>query len=106
VSDFTGETKNDIELHWYYPHYAPQGNLPGAAIRLGSYKLIEFYDPEKVELYNLEEDIGETQNLADKLPEKTGELLGKLHHWLKEVDPVMHTTVEILKAKHEILNKY
>ena len=98
MSDFKGVTQNDIELHWYYPHYAPQGNMPGAAIRSGSYKLLEFYDPEKVELYNLEKDIGETENLAEQMPEKKAELLDKLHQWLEEVDPVMHTTVEILDS--------
>jgi uncharacterized sulfatase len=37
-------------------------------IRRGPWKLIETFDPEGVELYNLAEDLGETRNLA---PEQT-----------------------------------
>lgn len=92
VSDFDGREKQEnIELHWYYPHYSPHGNRPGAAIRSGKWKLIEFYDPRKIELYNLEEDPGETKNLAKEVPWKVQELTGKLHQWLHETDPIMHT---------------
>lgn len=72
-------------LYWHYPHYSNQGGKPGAAVRLGDYKLIEFFDPGGVELYNLAEDIGETTNLAKQLPEKTEELLDLLHVWQEEV---------------------
>ncbi len=91
VQDFNQEINNDSELHWYYPHYAPQGNKPGAAIRSGDYKLIEFYDPAIVELYNLDEDVGEKNDLSEKMPDKREELLSKLHQWLNSVDPIMHT---------------
>lgn len=72
-------------LFWHYPHYSNQGGKPGAAVRLGDYKLIEFFDPGLVELYNLEEDLGETTNLAEQLPGKVEELLGLLHAWQEEV---------------------
>ncbi len=92
VNDFKGETADtNIDLHWYYPHYTPQGNMPGAAIRSGDYKLIEFYDPPKVKLYNLSNDIGETCDLSDSLPEVKEELLDNLHTWLIRMDPIMHT---------------
>lgn len=72
-------------LFWHYPHYSNQGGKPGAAIRLGAYKLIEFFDPGSVELYNLAEDMGENNNLADGMPEKVSEMLEMLHAWQKEV---------------------
>jgi len=72
-------------LFWHYPHYSNQGGKPGAAIRLGDYKLIEFFDPGIVELYNLAEDMSENNNLADDMPEKVSEMLEELHSWQKEV---------------------
>jgi arylsulfatase A-like enzyme len=72
-------------LFWHYPHYSNQGGKPGAAVRLGDFKLIEFFDPGQVELYNLAEDIGETRDLAEEMPEKTGEMLNLLHSWQQEV---------------------
>lgn len=80
----TGHLK-DRPLFWHYPHYSNQGGKPGAAVRMGDYKLIEFFDPGLVELYNLAEDTGETRNLAEEMPEKTGEMLKLLHSWQKEV---------------------
>ena len=66
-------------LQWHFPHYPAS-----SAIRLGNYKLIEFYG-EGVELYNLIEDVGETSNLAEALPETASSLQRKLRAWLKEV---------------------
>ena len=92
VSLLTGKGKFKREaIYWYYPHYSPQAKQPGAAIRAGDYKLIELYDPPKVELYNLANDIGEQVDLAEKMPKKTKELLRKLHGWLKSIDAKMHT---------------
>ncbi len=66
------------DIFWHYPHYHSSGWTPGAAIRSGKWKLIEFYDLNKVELYNLESDPGESTNLAGEYPEKIEELQGKL----------------------------
>ncbi len=77
-------------LCWYYPHYSPQAQMPGYAIRKGNYKLIEHYDPQSVELFNLKNDIGETQNLANKMPGKVNELKRSFENWLKEMKPVSH----------------
>lgn len=79
------------ELYWYYPHYSPHGNKPGAAIRAGDYKLIENYDPANVELYDLSGDIGERVDLAGRMPQITTRLRAKLHDWLKSVDAKTHT---------------
>jgi arylsulfatase A-like enzyme len=72
-------------LYWHVPHY----NRPGAAIRRGDYKLIEFYDPPGVEMYNLKKDIGESQNLVDAEPATAAELKDALHAWQKSVGAKM-----------------
>jgi arylsulfatase A-like enzyme len=84
--------KQSIErdaLYWHYPHYHGSAWTPGAAIRCGDWKLIEFYDYEKVELYNLSKDIGEKNNLSKKMPDKTQELLQMLHTWQKKMKAKM-----------------
>lgn len=84
----SGVIKRDA-LFWHYPHYSNQGGQPGGAIRLGDLKLIEFYEDGRLELYNLKDDIGETNNLAGKLPEKARLLEIKLDSWRREVKAQM-----------------
>jgi len=76
----------DRALYWHYPHYGNQGGSPGAVIREGDWKLIEFFEDGHVELYNLREDIGEKNNLGAAMPGKAQELADKLHAWQKSVD--------------------
>jgi len=78
-------------LCWYYPHYSPQAQMPGHAIRKGSFKLIEHYDPVKIELFNLSEDVTEEHNIADSCPEKVTELKHTFEKWLNSMNPVKHT---------------
>jgi arylsulfatase A-like enzyme len=73
-------------LYWHYPHYGNQGGSPGSAIRYKEWKLIEFFEDGRLELYNLNTDIGEQNDLADQLPEKTAELHTLLQKWRDEVD--------------------
>ena len=74
-----------------YPHYAPQAKQPGAAIRHGSWKLIEFYDPPRAELCDLADDPGESHDLAAAEPERARGLFDKLHNGLDRVAPIRHT---------------
>jgi len=76
-------------LFWHYPHYSNQGGSPNGAVRLGEFKLIEWYEDMRTELYNLKDDPGEQHNLASALPEKTTELRNLLHDWRKEVKAQM-----------------
>jgi arylsulfatase A-like enzyme len=78
-------------IFWHYPHYGNQGGSPGGAVRVGDWKLIEFYEDMHVELYNLREDIGEKHNLAAKMPEKVAELRKLLHDWRQSVNAAMPT---------------
>lgn len=65
--------------YWHYPHYH-QG-MPGSSILDGDYKLIEFFHDNRIELYNLSEDLGERHNLVEEEPAKALELLQKLNAW-------------------------
>lgn len=76
-------------LFWHYPHYHGSTWTPGAAIRQNQWKLIEFYDLKKSELYNLKEDISEQHDLSDKFPEIKQKLLDKLHNWQKNIGAKM-----------------
>ena len=73
-------------IYWHYPHYSNQGGGPASAIRDGDWKLIKWYEDDRLELYNLKEDIGETNNRADNKPELAEKLLKQLNQWLKETD--------------------
>ena len=66
-------------LFWHYAHYHKTN--PYGAIRSGNYKLIEFFEDGKLELYNLKDDLAEESNLADAMPEKAAELLKELEQW-------------------------
>jgi len=76
-------------IFWHYPHYSNQGGPPAGAVRAGDYKLIEFYEDGRVELFNLAEDTGEQRNLAARAPERTRELHELLKKWRSSVGAVM-----------------
>jgi len=76
-------------IYWHYPHYHPGGATPYSAIRYREWKLIEFQEDGRVELYNLEGDPGETQDLAKKEPARAAELQKRLHAWRTEVGAQM-----------------
>ncbi|MHB1484718.1 MAG: sulfatase [Saccharofermentanales bacterium] len=73
-------------LYWHFPHYGNQGGTPGSSIRMGDYKLIEFFENGNVELYNLVDDIEEKHDLSASLPEITEKLKNKLYEWRSETD--------------------
>jgi len=82
----------DRDLYWHFPHYHRQGYLPSGAIREGDYKLIEWYEKSiygeenAYSLFNIKDDIGETNDLAAQMPEKVKELAAKLKEWRKDVN--------------------
>jgi len=84
-----GKTLPRDAIFWHYPHYHGSTWAPGAAVRAGDWKLVEFYEEETAELYNLAGDIGERRNLAQQMPQKRDELLGLLHAWQKRVGAKM-----------------
>ncbi|MEZ6045374.1 MAG: sulfatase-like hydrolase/transferase [Planctomycetaceae bacterium] len=77
------------DLFWHYPHY--HHCAPSGVVRSGRYKLIEEYEEGKLELYDLQADLGEEHNLVEDQPELAKELQQKLSHWREEVHANMPT---------------
>ena len=86
LPELTGKKGKPRSLYWHYPHYHGSTWKPGASIREGDWKLIKFYDQEKVELYNLKKDPSEKKDLAKKNSEKSKELEYKLIAWQKQMN--------------------
>ncbi len=84
----SGEIK-ERPLYWHYPHYSNQGVEPGSAIRLGNYKLIDNFERERQELYDLSADLSETNDISSANPEKTMELFALLNDWRKRTGAKM-----------------
>lgn len=84
-------TPRSQPLYWHYPHYGNQGGAPHGAIRDGDWKLIEWFEDNSVELYNIPQDISEKTNLAAQHPEKVAALRAKLAAWRTEVGALMPT---------------
>lgn len=82
---FEGAALERDALFWHYPHYGNQGGTPGSSIRSGDWKLIEFYEDGRLELYNLAVDVGEDNNLANAEPERTQALHQRLKTWRESV---------------------
>jgi arylsulfatase A-like enzyme len=87
----TGPLKRKA-IYFHYPNYAWHGsNRLGGAVREGDYKLIERYDDDSVELYNLADDLSEKRDLSLEMPQKVTELKHKLDTWLTESGAIMPT---------------
>jgi arylsulfatase A-like enzyme len=73
-------------LYWHFPHYSNHGmQSPGGAIRSGDYKLMEYFENETVQLFNLRNDPGENHDLSSQMPEMVAKLKAMLHRWRKQV---------------------
>ncbi len=77
-------------IYWHFPHYSNHGyQSPGGAIRLGNYKLLEYYENGSVQLFDLEADLGEQNDLSSERPEMTAKLLKLLQDWRGKMDAKM-----------------
>jgi len=91
--DESGRLERDA-IFWHFPAYleayrgmkTPWRTTPAGVVRQGDWKLIEFFEDGRVELYNLADDIGEATDLADARPQKAKELRDLLHRWQRDVD--------------------
>jgi arylsulfatase A-like enzyme len=90
------EKWNDRTVYWnsYKARPSQTGDIKTSAIRVGDFKLLHFVETNKVELYNVKEDISEKNDLATKMPKKAQEMLGQLNNWKTEKDVEM-------KANHK-----
>jgi arylsulfatase A-like enzyme len=84
-------------LFWHFPGYLGSGKdiwrtTPAGSVRDGDWKLIEFFETGKVELYNLKDDLGEKTDLAAKEPARRGAMHAKLKDWRIAVGAKMPAT--------------
>jgi arylsulfatase A-like enzyme len=77
-------------LFFHYPHYY-ETTTPVGAIRAGDWKLLEYLEDGRIELYHLKDDPGEKTDLAPQMPDKAASLLQQLHHWRTQVGAAMPT---------------
>jgi len=97
----------------HFPHSPVKaGGLASTYVRKGDWKLIRFYcdnddQTDRLELYNLKDDIGETNNLAAKMPEKVKELNVLIDQFLKDTraivpikNPAYNSTVRSAQGWH------
>jgi len=80
-----GEHLEREAIFWHYPHYSNQGGAPAASMIEGSWKLIEHFEDERLELFNLEHDPSETNNLSATDPQRTRRMHRRLKKWQEEV---------------------
>lgn len=98
-------------LFWHYPNeWGPEGPGIGAAstVRKGDWKFIYFHADRRMELYNLKEDIGETQNVVEAEAEKVTEMAQVLSDHLKAVNaqmPIDKKTGELVEYPIELLQQ-
>jgi arylsulfatase A len=82
-------------IYFHYPHY--HHSRPAGAVRRGPWKLIEFFETGELELYHLGEDLGESQNLAGKYPDRAKSLQQELARWRTSTGARMPT----MNPKHD-----
>ncbi|MEZ4987794.1 MAG: sulfatase-like hydrolase/transferase [Saprospiraceae bacterium] len=91
------ETWADRTVFWHSRKARPHstGDPKTSTIRSGDWKLLEFFEENRVELYNLKNDPSEQHDLAADMPEKTAELHAQLKAWKSE-----YLVPKKMKKKH------
>ena len=94
-------------IYWHFPGYLESyipdrvwRTTPVSTIRQGDYKLLEFFEQGKLELYNLREDPGEQHDLAGQQPSRVAELHQQLVDWRQETSALMARA----KTEEELAN--
>ncbi len=91
-------------LYWHYPHYGNQGGEPSSILRDGPWKLIHYYEDGRNELYHLQRDPSEQQDVAADEPDRTASMHSQLMRWLQQVGarfPVANPSYDAAKAAAE-----
>jgi arylsulfatase A-like enzyme len=76
-------------LFWHYPHFSNQLGRPAGSVRVGDFKLVELYESGAIELYNLKDDISESNDLSGKMKDKTAAMHQMLKDWRTKVNAQM-----------------
>lgn len=77
-------------LFFHYPHYYAT-TTPVSAVRTREWKLLEYFEDNRVELFNLRDDPGEKHDLAQEMPGKAIALREQLHAWRGSVGAALPT---------------
>ena len=90
-------------IYQHFPGYLGSGNntwrtTPVSLIQSGPWKLMEFLEDGRLELYNLQQDIGETKNLAEEAPDRTTAMHRQLIDWRESVGAKMPTRNENIRS--------
>jgi len=98
---FRGEKGKRKILQWHYPHFSRHAmGFPSGALRKDEWKLIEWFGQlnengtNRVELFNLAEDPGEQNDIADRVPRIRNTMLKELEAWRRETGAEMPTRIE------------
>ncbi len=96
LRDPKARVKRD-ELYWHYPLNKPHflGGVSSGAVRNGRWKLIEFFETGKLELYDLEADGGEKTDLSKKFPRRAEEMRQALSKWRKTIGAKIPTDQKV-----------
>ncbi len=81
-----GEDIKKRPIFWHYPHYGNQGGTPAASVLYGNYKLLHFFEDDIYELYNINEDVSQTNNLIKEKSDVATELKSMLKYWQDKLD--------------------
>jgi arylsulfatase A-like enzyme len=92
----SGQAKLDRALFWHFPGYLGAGmtswrTTPAGAIRRGDWKLLEFFEDGRLELYNLAQDLGQKRDLASSEPARLKAMHDELVAWRKKLSAPMPT---------------
>jgi len=95
LKDSNAKLQRDA-IFQHFPGYLGAGadtwrTTPVSLVQIGDWKLMEFLEDGRLELYNLGNDIGETKNLAQENPAKAKELHARLVAWRAEIKAPMPT---------------
>ncbi|WP_318186610.1 sulfatase [Pelagicoccus enzymogenes] len=103
-----GDPIPERSIFWHYPLYLNSRlqvkpvfgtermywrTTPCSVVRTGDWKLMQFFESDALELYNVREDIGEQNNLAAQYPERVERMLGTLQSWQRETNADIPTTL-------------
>jgi arylsulfatase A len=91
AAGLTGGELPQEPLFWHFPHYTNQGSHPSGSMRDGNWLLVELYDEESVELYDLGADVGEGRDVAADHPERVASMRAALDEWRRENDVQYNT---------------
>jgi|TARA_B110000305_G_C19452955_1_gene649134 arylsulfatase A-like enzyme len=99
-----GKNIKERALFWHFPIYLQAYSQekddgrdplfrtrPGSTIRYKNWKLHHYFEDDSIELYDLDSDIGERNNLAESNPNKAKEIYAILDDWRKTTNAPVPT---------------